>query len=150
MVDFIRIKGSPIERAFQQGEQLREKIHTTFDVIFHSKMFSEVTSKILPLGIIKIALSIIGRRSIKKSLQELLPKQYEKIKALSEGAVIKESLIYGGHFVEVMSGNPKSLYKTPPVQSCSMLFAHPEATSDNSLIFLGEITIFQMSSNLFK
>ena len=135
MVDFIRIKGSPSERAFQQGEQLREKIHSMFDVVFHSKMFSEVTSKIIPLGVIKTILGILGKRNIKKPLQELLPNQYEKIKALSKGATIKESLIYGGHFIEVMSGNPKSIYKNPPVQSCSMLFAHPKATSDNLLIF---------------
>ncbi|MFW9771323.1 MAG: C45 family autoproteolytic acyltransferase/hydrolase [Candidatus Thorarchaeota archaeon] len=135
MVDFIRIKGSPIERAFQQGEQLRDKIHTMFDVVFHSKMFLEVTSKIIPLGIIRIALGIMGKRYIKNPLQLLLPNQYEKMKALSKGAAIKESLIYGGHFIEVMSGDPKSLYKNPPVQSCSMIFAHPEATSDNTLIF---------------
>jgi isopenicillin-N N-acyltransferase-like protein len=34
-----------------------------------------------------------------------------------------------------MSGDPKSLYKNPPVQACSMIFALPVATSDNLMIF---------------
>ncbi|MFX1389145.1 MAG: C45 family autoproteolytic acyltransferase/hydrolase [Promethearchaeota archaeon] len=135
MVDFIKIKGSPAERAFQQGEQLKDKIHNMFDIVFHSKMFSEVTSKIIPLGVIKLALGIMGKRNIKKPLQELLPNQHEKLRGLIEGAAIKEGLIYGGHFIEVMSGDPKSLYKNPPVQSCSMIFALPQATSDDSMIF---------------
>ncbi|MFW9880826.1 MAG: C45 family autoproteolytic acyltransferase/hydrolase, partial [Candidatus Thorarchaeota archaeon] len=78
---------------------------------------------------------ILGKRNIKKPLQKFLPNQYEKLNALSKGAKIKASLIYGGHFIEVLSGNPNSLYKNPPVQSCSMIFALPGATSENSLIF---------------
>ncbi|MFX1379844.1 MAG: C45 family autoproteolytic acyltransferase/hydrolase [Promethearchaeota archaeon] len=135
MVDFIKLKGSPAQRGFQQGEQLKDKIRNTFDVVFHSEMFSEVTSKLIPLSIIKLALGIIGRRNIKKSLRELLPNQYEKLNALSKGSEMKERLLYGAHFIEVMSGDPKSLYKNPPVQSCSMIFALRKATSDNSLIF---------------
>ena len=135
MVDFIRIEGSPAERGFQQGEQLKDKIHNMFDVVFHSKMFSEVTSKLIPLSIIKLALGIMGKKNIKKSLQQLLPNQYDKMNALSKAAEINGRLIYGSHFLEVMSGDPKSLYKNPPVQACSMIFALPEATSDNSMIF---------------
>jgi hypothetical protein len=70
MVDYIKLEGSPFERGFQQGEQLKDKIHNMLDVVFHSKMFSEVTSKIIPLSIIKLALGIMGKRNIKKSLQE--------------------------------------------------------------------------------
>lgn len=135
MVEFIRIEGSPAERGFQQGEQLQDKIHNSFDVVFHSKMFSEVTSKIIPLSLIKLALGIMGKRNIKKPLQDLLPNQYEKMNFLSKGAKINRNLIYGGHFIEVMSGDPNSLYKNPPVQSCSMIFALSEATLDNSLVF---------------
>ncbi len=135
MVDFIKIRGNPTERGFQQGEQLKDKIHNTFDIVFHSKMFSEVTSKIIPLSIIKLALGIMGKKNLKKSLQQLLPNQYEKMKALSRAAEIKGRLIYGVHFIEVMSGDPKSLYKNPPVQACSMIFALPEATSDKLMIF---------------
>ena len=135
MVDFIRIEGSPAERGFQQGEQLKDKIHNMFDVVFHSKMFSEVTSKLIPLSIIKLALGIMGKKNIKKSLQLLLPNQYNKMIALSKAAEINGRLIYGSHFIEVMSGDPKSLYKNPPVQECSMIFALPGATSDNSMIF---------------
>ncbi|MFW9972908.1 MAG: C45 family autoproteolytic acyltransferase/hydrolase, partial [Candidatus Odinarchaeota archaeon] len=99
------------------------------------KMFSEVTSKLIPLSIIKLALGIMGKKNMKKPLRELVPNQYEKLEALTKGAKIKGSIIYGGHFIEVMSGDPNSLYKNPPVQSCSMIFALPEATSENSLIF---------------
>lgn len=135
MVDFIKIKGNPTERGFQQGEQLKDKIHNMFNIVFHSKMFSEVTSKLIPLSIIKLALGAIGKRNIKKPIQELLPNQYDKMIALSKGADIKERIIFGSHFIEIMSGNPKSLYKNPPVQACSMIFALPESTSDNSMIF---------------
>ena len=135
MVDFIKIRGNPTERGFQQGEQLKDKIHNTFDIVFHSKMFSEVTSKLIPLSIIKLTLGIMGKKNLKKSLQQLLPNQYEKMKALSRAAEIKGRLIYGVHFIEVMSGDPKSLYKNPPVQACSMIFALPEATLDKLMIF---------------
>lgn len=135
MVDFIKIDGSPTERGFQQGELLKDKIHDMFNVVFHSKMFSEVTSSIIPLSVIKFALGIMGKKNIKKSLFESLPNQYEKLNALSKAAEIKRRLLFGAHFIEIMSGNPNSLYKNPPVQSCSMIFALPEATSDNSLIF---------------
>jgi hypothetical protein len=135
MVDYIKIEGSPAERGYQQGEQLKSKIHNMFDIVFHSKMFSEVASKLIPLSIIKFALGVMGKRNIKGALKQLLPNQYEKIDGLSKACGIGSRLLYGGHFIEVMSGNPKSLYKNPPVQECSMIFALPEATSDNSMIF---------------
>lgn len=135
MVDFIKTKGNPAERGFQQGEQLKDKIHNMFDVVFHSKMFSEATSKLIPLSLIKLVLGIWGRKNIKKPLQQLLPNQYKKMIALSEGANIRGNILYGSHFIEIMSGNPKSLYRNPPVQACSMIFALPEATSDDSIIF---------------
>ncbi|MFX1410971.1 MAG: C45 family autoproteolytic acyltransferase/hydrolase [Promethearchaeota archaeon] len=135
MVDFIKIEGNPAERGFQQGEQLKDKIYNTFNVVFHSKMFSEVTSKLIPLSIIKLALGIMGKKNIKKSLQQFLPNQLEKMIAIGKAAGIKSSIIYGAHFMEVMSGDPKSLYKNPPVQACSMIFALPEATAENEMIF---------------
>jgi len=135
MVDFIKIKGNPAERGFQQGDQLKDKIHNMFDIVFHSKMFSEVTSKLIPLSIVKFALGVMGKKNIKKPLQQLLPNQFEKMMALRKGAGIKRGIIYGAHFIEVMSGDPKSIYKNPPIQACSMIFALPEATSDNSMIF---------------
>ncbi|MFX0022954.1 MAG: C45 family autoproteolytic acyltransferase/hydrolase [Candidatus Hermodarchaeota archaeon] len=135
MVDYIKLEGSHAERGFQQGEQLKDKIHNMFDVVFHSKMFSEVTSKIIPLSIIKLALGIMGKRNIKKLLQKLLPNQSEKLDALGEASGLSNRLLYGAHFIEVMSGDPNSLYKNPPVQACSMIFALPEATSNNTMIF---------------
>ncbi len=135
MVDFIKLEGNPTERGFQQGEQLKVKIQNMFDIVFHSKMFSEVTSKLIPLSIIKFALGVMGRKNMKKPIQQLLPNQFKKMKSMIKGAKIKGSLIYGGHFIEVMSGDPKSLYKNPPVQACSMVFALSEATKDNSMIF---------------
>ncbi|MFX1268490.1 MAG: C45 family autoproteolytic acyltransferase/hydrolase, partial [Promethearchaeota archaeon] len=135
MVDFIKLEGNPAERGFQQGEQLKDKIHNMFDIVFHSKMFSEVTSKLIPLSIVKFALGIMGKKNIKKPLQQLLPNQFEKMMALKKGAGIKRGIIYGAHFIEVMSGDPKSIYKNPPIQACSMIFALPEATSDKSMIF---------------
>ena len=135
MVDFIRIEGNPTERGSQQGEQLKDKIHDMFDIVFHSKMFSEVTSKLIPLSIVKFALGIMGKKNIKKPIQQLLPHQYERMMALSKAAEIKKGIIFGGHFIEIMSGDPKSLYKNPPVQACSMIFAIPDATLDKSMIF---------------
>ncbi len=135
MVDFIKVEGNPAERGFQQGDKLKDKIHNMFDTVFHSKMFSEVTSKLIPLSIVKFALGIMGKKNIKKPLQQLLPNQFEKMMALRKGAGIKRGIIYGAHFIEVMSGDPKSIYKNPPIQACSMIFALPEATSDNSMIF---------------
>jgi len=135
MVDFIKTKGNPTERGFQQGEQLKDKIHNMFDIVFHSKMFSEVTSKLIPLSIIKIGLGYMGKKNIKKPLQSLLPNQYEKMLAISAAAEIKKLIIFGAHFIEIMSGDPKSIYKNPPIQACSMIFALPEATSDHSMIF---------------
>ncbi|MFX1438095.1 MAG: C45 family autoproteolytic acyltransferase/hydrolase, partial [Promethearchaeota archaeon] len=124
-----------MERGFQQGDLLKDKIHSMFHIVFHSKMFSEVTSKLIPLSIIKLALGIMGKKNIKKSLRETLPRLYEKMISLGKGAEIRESILYGSHYIEVMSGDPKSIYKNPPVQACSMLFALPEATTDKSLIF---------------
>jgi isopenicillin-N N-acyltransferase-like protein len=135
MVDFIKIEGTPAERGFQQGELLKEKIQNTFDTVFHSKMFSEVTSKLIPLSIIKFALGIIGKRNIKKPLAHLLPNQQEKMIALSKGAGISKGLIYGGHFIEVVSGDPKSIYKNPPIPACSMIFALHEATLEDLIVF---------------
>ncbi|MFX1590750.1 MAG: C45 family autoproteolytic acyltransferase/hydrolase, partial [Promethearchaeota archaeon] len=135
MVDFIKIEGNPFERGFQQGLLLKEKIHKMFYTVFHSKIFSEVTSKLIPLSLIKLGLGVIGKKNIKKSLRQFVPSQYDKMMAISKGASIKKYLIHGAHFIEVMAGNPKSLYKNPPIQACSMIFALPEATSDNIMIF---------------
>ncbi|MFW9971133.1 MAG: C45 family autoproteolytic acyltransferase/hydrolase [Candidatus Odinarchaeota archaeon] len=135
MVKYIKIEGGPAERGFQQGEQLKDKIYDMFDVVFHSKMFSEITSKLIPLSIIKLVLGIMGKRNIKRPLQELLPNQYEKLNGLRKATQIKARMLFGAHFIEIMSGDPNSLYKNPPVQSCSMIFALPKATIDSSLIF---------------
>lgn len=135
MVDYIKLEGNPVERGFQQGNLLKDKIHSMFDIVFHSKMFSEVTSKFIPLSIIKLGLGIMGKRNLKKALQKHLPNQFNRMKALCKGADIKERIIYGAHFLEVMSGDPKSMYKNPPVPACSMIFALPEATFDKTMIF---------------
>lgn len=135
MVDFIKVEGNATERGNQQGEILKDKIHNMFDIVFHSTMFSEVTSKLIPLSIIKFALGVLGKKNIKKATERFLPNQYEKMIGLSKGADIKKAVIYGAHFMEIMSGNPKSVYKNPPIQACSMIFALPNATSNNSMIF---------------
>jgi isopenicillin-N N-acyltransferase-like protein len=98
-------------------------------------MFSEVTSKLVPLFVIKLALGFMGKKNIKKPLQDYLPDLYERMVFLGRAAEIKKSVLFGSHYIEVMSGDPKSLYKNPPVQSCSMLFALSSATSDGSMIF---------------
>ncbi len=135
MVDFIRITGNHLERGFQQGEQLKDKIHNMFDIVFHSKMFSEVTSKLIPLSVVKLGLGIMGKKNMKKALQQFGLNQYEKMMSIGKAASIKKYITYGAHFIEVMSGDPNSLYKNPPVQACSMIFALPEATSENLMIF---------------
>jgi len=135
MVDFIKLQGNAAERGYQQGDQLKDKIHNMFDIVFHSKMFSEVTSKLIPLSIIKLGLGIMGKKNIKKPIQQYLPDQYNKMISLGSAAHIRRTILYGAHFIEVMSGDPKSIYKNPPVQACSMIFAISEATLDNSMIF---------------
>jgi hypothetical protein len=135
MVDFIRLKGNPGERGYQQGDLLKDKIQNMFDIVFHSNMFSEVTSKLIPLSIIKLALGIMGKKNLKKPLQQILPDQFEKMISIGKAAEIRRIIQYGAHFMEVMSGVPKLIYKNPPVQACSMIFALPGATSDNSMIF---------------
>lgn len=135
MVDFIRLEGNPSERGFQQGEQLKAKIRNMFDVVFHSKMFSEVTSKLIPLSVIKLGLGIMGKKNIKKYLQSFVPNQYEKMISIGKGALVKKYILHGAHFIEVMSGDPNSLYKNPPIPACSMIFALHEATLDNLMIF---------------
>jgi len=135
MVDYIELEGNSVERGFQQGNLLKNKIHSMFDIVFHSKLFSEVTSKLIPLSIIKLGLGIMGKQNLKKALQKHVPNQFNRMKALCKGANIKKGIIYGAHFLEVMSGNPKSMYKNPPVPACSMIFALPEATIDKTIIF---------------
>jgi len=135
MVDFIKLQGNAAERGYQQGDQLKDKIHNMFDIVFHSKMFSEVTSKLIPLSIIKLGLGIMGKKNIKKPIKQYLPDQYDKMISLGSAAHIRRTILYGAHFIEVMSGDPKSIYKNPPVQACSMIFAISEATLDNSMIF---------------
>ncbi len=135
MVDYIKLEGNRVERGFQQGNFLKDKIHSMFDIVFHSEMFSEVTSKFIPLSIIKLGLGVMGKKNLKKALQEHLPNQFNRMKALCKGAGMKELIIYGAHFLEVMSGDPKSMYKNPPVPACSMIFALPEATLDKTMIF---------------
>ncbi|MFX1574794.1 MAG: C45 family autoproteolytic acyltransferase/hydrolase [Promethearchaeota archaeon] len=135
MVDFIELKGNSVEMGFQQGALLKEKIHNMFDIVFHSKIFSEVTSKFIPLSIIKLGLGIMAKKNLKKALQTHLPNHFTRMKELCKGADVKEGIIYGAHFIEVMSGNPKSMYKNPPVPACSMLFALPDATINNTMIF---------------
>ena len=135
MVDFIKLQGTSSERGFQQGDLLKDKIQNAFDIIFHSKMFSEVTSKLIPLSVIKLALGIMGKKNIKRAIQEILPDQFEKMISIGKAAEIKSSILYGAHYIEVMSGDPKSIYKNPPTQACSMIFALSEATSDGSMLF---------------
>ena len=135
MVDYIKLQGTSSERGFQQGDLLKNKIQNAFDIIFHSKMFSEVTSKLIPLSVIKLALGIMGKKNIKRAIQKNLPDQFEKMISIGKGAEIKNSILYGSHYIEVMSGDPKSIYKNPPTQACSMIFALSEATSDSSMLF---------------
>jgi len=135
MVDFIKLQGNSAERGYQQGDMLKDKIINMFDIVFHSKMFSEVTSKLIPLAIIKLVLGIMGKKNLKKPLEQLLPDQFEKMISIGKAADIRRNILYGAHFMEVISGDPKSIYKNPPVQACSMIFALPEATLDDSMIF---------------
>lgn len=146
MVDYIKLQGNSSERGFQQGSLLRDKIQNMFDIVFHSKMFSEVTSKLIPLSVIKLALGIMGKKNIKEALQKILPDQFEKMISIGMAAEIKRSILYGAHYIEVMSGDPKSIYKNPPTQACSMIFALSEATADGSMFF-GQSMTFLMFFN---
>lgn len=138
MVDYIKLEGSPKERGLQQAEQLKEKIKFAIDHVLHSEMFAEVTSKLIPLSVIKFALSFIGKKHTKKHLEKFVPNQHEKMLAIAKGSKLGR-FVYGLHFIEVMNGDP-NFYRnppkpTPPLMGCSLLFALPEATANNEMYF---------------
>lgn len=135
MVLSITTEGSPYERGHQQGEQLAERIDLALNTVFHSKMFNEISPRGVPLTIIKMGLGQMGRSKIRRPLKRTLPHQADKLKGIAKGAGIGVSLTYGLHYIETMSGDPDSLYRNPPTQACSMMFALPSATKHDELLY---------------
>lgn len=135
MVLLIKTKGSAYERGFQQGTILKERINLALDNVFHSKMFKEIAPKGVPLSIVKMGLAQMGKNKIKHKLEEHFPHQAEKLEGIAKGCGISTGLNYGLHYIEVMAGDPQSLYRNPPIQACSMMFALPEATNDGSMYY---------------
>ncbi len=133
MVEFLHLKGSYEEMGLQQGKQLKTKIKGMIDYIFHSEMITVVKPKLVPLFLLKFGLGLLGRFRIKKAIQKHLPNQYDKMMGIAKGAKLSKNFTYGLHFVEIYSGNPKTTSYIP--QGCTMLFALPPATADNSLLF---------------
>ncbi|MFX1450487.1 MAG: C45 family autoproteolytic acyltransferase/hydrolase [Promethearchaeota archaeon] len=133
MVEFIHLKGSYEEMGLQQGKQLKTKIKDMIDYIFHSEMITVIKPRLVPLFLLKFGLGLLARFKIKKAIQKYLPNQNEKILGIADGAKISKNFTYGMHFVEIYSGNPKTTAYIP--QGCTMLFALPPATADDSLLF---------------
>lgn len=134
MVLFIKNAGSHREMGIQQGEQLKAKIADALDQLLHSELISEVKPKIVPLSLLKAILGWLGKRSTKKYLEKYVPKQHEKMLGIAEGAGLKKGLTYGLHFIEVLNGVPSVTFQNVP-QQCTMMFALPPATVDNSIIY---------------
>ncbi|MBD3352742.1 MAG: linear amide C-N hydrolase [Candidatus Lokiarchaeota archaeon] len=135
MVLLIKTKGNPYERGYQQGEQLKERIELALNSVFHSKMFQQLSPRGVPLSVVKMGLGHMGKKYIKKKLKQHFPHQAEKLKGISKGGGLNVNLNYGLHYIEVMSGDPESLYKNPPVQACSMLMALSEATRNGETFY---------------
>jgi predicted choloylglycine hydrolase len=139
MVIFIKTKGNARERGFQQGQQLNDKIQSALNTLFNSKMFKQIKPKFVPISVVKLGLSLIGKKNIRPDLVKYMPEMVEKIKGLSEGSILSQNLCYGLHFFEVMNGDPKALYRNPPVNppvpACTMLMATPPSTSDNNIYY---------------
>ncbi|MHA1377479.1 MAG: C45 family autoproteolytic acyltransferase/hydrolase [Candidatus Helarchaeota archaeon] len=133
MVEFIQVKGNHKEMGLQQGEQMKEKIKAMIDYILHSEMFSEVKPRLVPIWLVKIALGLMGRFKSKKTIQKYVPKQHEKMMGIAKGADLSKNFTYGMHYIEIYTGDPRSTNYIP--QGCTMLFALPPATADNSIIF---------------
>jgi len=138
LVLIIRTNGNAFERGFQQGSILKNRIQLALNKVFNSRMFKDVTPKGVPISLVKIILGKMGKIKIRKHLETNLPHHAEKLKGISKGANITVSLNYGLHLLEIIAGDPNTLYKNPPKNNstgCTMLFACPEATKDGELIY---------------
>jgi hypothetical protein len=135
MVLAIKTSGSPFERGLQQGTILRDRARAALEQVFSSKMFNEFRPKWVPLAVMKWGLGQIGKKNIRSVVEKVFPHHHEKMVGLSQGLGISTNLNYGLHFLEVLNGDPQALYRNPPVQACSMLFALPEATTDGEILF---------------
>jgi predicted choloylglycine hydrolase len=132
MVEFIEVKGSHKEMGIQQGEGF--PIKDMLNSVLHSQMFSEVKPKLVPTFVVKIVLGLMGRFKVKKALKEYLPNQHERMKGIAEGAGIGKNITYGIQYIEVYTGDPKTLISIPPA-ACTKLFALPPATADGSVMY---------------
>ncbi len=136
MVLSIEVKGSARERGVQQGEQLKERIEQAKKNVFYSQIFKEMKPKFVPVPVAIFGLGQIGKSKTLKYIEQHVPAQHEKMLGIAEGAGVGKNLIYGMHFIEIMSGNPRTSYAEPLIQAaCSMLFALPPATASDEFIF---------------
>ncbi|MHA1732118.1 MAG: C45 family autoproteolytic acyltransferase/hydrolase [Promethearchaeota archaeon] len=135
MVIFIETKGTHAEMGLQQGEKLRADISAAEEAVFHGRMIQELKPKIIPTGFLKFVLGMLGKRSIKKAIEQHMPAQIGKIEGIAKGSGLSTRFNYGLHWIEVYTGLPKTVFRNPPVQACSMVFALPGATADGSVIY---------------
>lgn len=139
MVIVTRVKGTAAERGRQQGEQLKVKIDAMLDFVLHSDLINQMKPWWLPLGVLKWGLGLLGKRKVKKALEQHMPHQVAKIDGISAGAGLKRNFNYGIHFVEVVTGLPQTVFVNPPKQdlqgACSMIFALAAATRDGTALF---------------
>ncbi|MFX0098471.1 MAG: C45 family autoproteolytic acyltransferase/hydrolase [Candidatus Hodarchaeota archaeon] len=130
------LKGSPFERGFQQGDQLKDKVKEAKREVFYSELFKEAKPSWAPVPVAVWALGLIGRSNIKKACEELVPRQHQKLLGIAKGAGISVNLAYGLNFIEQMTGDPKNSYKEPLVQAaCTMIFAQSPSTADGSILY---------------
>ncbi|MBD3187430.1 hypothetical protein GF325_11415 [Candidatus Bathyarchaeota archaeon] len=136
MVLEITTRGSPRDRGLDQGEQLAERIKQAKHGVFHSDLFKQMKPWWAPVWLAVAGLSMIGKGKTKKHVEKYLPVQHEKMLGLAEGAHLKKRLVYGLHYVEVMSGDPRTSYEKPLIQPmCTMAFALPPSTTGDDAIF---------------
>ncbi|MEX2683722.1 MAG: C45 family autoproteolytic acyltransferase/hydrolase [Candidatus Sigynarchaeota archaeon] len=131
----ITLEGSAYERGISQGQQLRNRFAAAKQDVFYSEIFKEMKPKLVPVPVALWGLSMMGKNRTKKYIEKYVPRQHEKMRGIAEGAGEKMNLVYGMHYIEIMSGNPKTSYSKPLVQACTMVFAMGKSTADGSTIY---------------
>lgn len=140
MVLIIDVKGTPQERASQQGEILREKIHQMMDFFFNSDFLKSQVPKGIPMGIIKWLLGIIAKKNLAEPLKDHLFTQYDRIIHLAKSAQVPKNVAFTAHFYETLNGSKMAYRNLPDISSqssfaCSIFIGTPPATLNQEIFF---------------
>ncbi|MHA1339935.1 MAG: C45 family autoproteolytic acyltransferase/hydrolase [Promethearchaeota archaeon] len=134
MVVFIEISGNHYELGYKQALKFKDQTKIWIKKFFYSDFIKNAKPSFVPTSLVKQFLGIWGKFEMKKSIKQYLPNQYEKLRGLAEGAKISQNLILGVNFIEILAGHPM-IFKNPPKQACTQLFAKDSATAQNEIFF---------------